>query len=223
MEPSKRSLSRLESMPDDMLRLIVSKVGASSSADYCNTMMACKSLNFGLADPLIAKTLNITPMVERPNISYGYGKMMESLLASNNLDAHYVKGMCEYFDLGNPDLGLYHLRIASKGAHKEAKYLYGVLLMATGMISKGKKILSKLTEDIGLDSVETSWENVQASLSHLTVEMKEVYVDSLISMEPELNCHPPGVNTVCYKCYHAYLMTEFFEMALGLNPAPAAA
>ncbi|CAN6917108.1 unnamed protein product [Brassica oleracea] len=166
MEPSKRSLSRLESMPDDMLRLIVSKVGASSSADYC---------------------------------------------------------MCEYFDLGNPVLGLYHLRIASKGAHKEAKYLYGVLLMATGMISKGKKILSKLTEDIGLESVETSWDNVQASLSHLTVEMKEVYVDSLISMEPELNCHPPGVNTVCYKCYHAYLMTEFFEMALGLNPAPAAA
>ena len=95
--------------------------------------------------------------------------------------------------------------------------------MATGMINKGKKILSKLTDAIGLDSVETSWENVQASLSHLTVEMKDVYVDSLISMEPELNCHPPGVNTVCFKCYHAYLMTEFFEMALGLNPASAAA
>ncbi|KAF3530096.1 hypothetical protein DY000_02042508 [Brassica cretica] len=187
MEPSKRSLSRLEAMPEDMLRLIVSKVGASSSIDYCNTMMTCKSLNFGLDYPLIAKTLNITPLVERPNISYGYGKMMESLLASNHLDAHYVRGMCEYFDLDNPVLGLYHLRIASKGAHKEAKYLYGVLLMATGMINKGKKILSKLTDAIGLDSVETSWENVQASLSHLTVEMKDVYVDSLISMEPELN------------------------------------
>ena len=95
--------------------------------------------------------------------------------------------------------------------------------MATGMINKGKKILSKLTDAIGLDSVETSWENVQASLSHLTVEMKDVYVDSLISMEPELNCHPPGVNTVCFKCYPAYLMTEFFEMALGLNPASASA
>ncbi|WZZ27423.1 hypothetical protein YC2023_010824 [Brassica napus] len=199
MEPSKRSLSRLESMPDDMLRLIVSKVGASSSADYCNTMMACKSLNFGLDDPLICQNTQHHP----------HGGETQYLL--------------RYFDLGNPVLGLYHLRIASKGAHKEAKYLYGVLLMATGMISKGKKILSKLTEDIGLESVETSWDNVQASLSHLTVEMKEVYVDSLISMEPELNCHPPGVNTVCYKCYHAYLMTEFFEMALGLNPAPAAA
>ncbi|CAF2326964.1 unnamed protein product [Brassica napus] len=92
-----------------------------------------------------------------------------------------------------------------------------------GYDQQGKKILSKLTDAIGLDSVETSWENVQASLSHLTVEMKDVYVDSLISMEPELNCHPPGVNTVCFKCYHAYLMTEFFEMALGLNPASASA
>uniref|UniRef100_A0A0D3ACL8 At2g35280-like TPR domain-containing protein n=1 Tax=Brassica oleracea var. oleracea TaxID=109376 RepID=A0A0D3ACL8_BRAOL len=62
--------------------------------------------------------------------------MMESLLASNHLDAHYVKGMCEYFDLDNPVLGLHHLRIASKGAHKEAKYLYGVLLMATDELGK---------------------------------------------------------------------------------------
>ena len=61
MEPSKRSLSRLESMPDDMLRLIVSKVGASSSADYCNTMMACKSLNFGLDDPLICQNTQHHP------------------------------------------------------------------------------------------------------------------------------------------------------------------
>ncbi|KAG5384348.1 hypothetical protein IGI04_035818, partial [Brassica rapa subsp. trilocularis] len=62
---------------------------------------------------------------------------------------------------------------SNMGARKEAKYLYGVLLMATGMINKGKKILSKLTDAIGLDSVERSWENVQASLSHLTVEMKD--------------------------------------------------
>ena len=32
--------------------------------------------------------------------------------------------------------------------------------MALGMIEKGKKILTKLTEDEGLDSVEMSWENI---------------------------------------------------------------
>uniref|UniRef100_M4CS45 Uncharacterized protein n=1 Tax=Brassica campestris TaxID=3711 RepID=M4CS45_BRACM len=60
------------------------------------------------------------------------------------------------------------------GDHKEAKYLYGVLLMALGMIEKGKKILTKLTEDDGLDPVEMSWENVQESLSQLNVRMKDV-------------------------------------------------
>lgn len=90
--------------------------------------------------------------------------------------------MREYFYFDNYFLGLHHLRLASKGDHKEAKYLYGVLLMALGMIEKGKKILTKLTEDDGLDSVEMSWENVQESLSQLNVRMKDVYVDSYMSM-----------------------------------------
>lgn len=54
--------------------------------------------------------------------------------------------------------------------------------MALGMIEKGKKILTKLTEDDGLDPVEMSWENVQESLSQLNVRMKDVYVDSYMSM-----------------------------------------
>lgn len=219
MEPSNTSLSRLESMPEDMRRLIVSKVGASSSTDYGNTVLTCKSLNFGLDDPLIARTLNIDPLVRRPDLANGYGEMMGELLASNNLDAHYVKGMCEFFGSDDPVLGIHHLRLAAKGAHKEAKYLYGVLSMALGMVNKGKKILSKLTDAVGVCSIEAIWENVHASLSHLHVEMKDVYVDSLIIMGPPLNCHPPGVNTVCAECYHAYFMTEFFEMALGINPA----
>lgn len=90
--------------------------------------------------------------------------------------------MREYFYFDNHFLGLHHLRLASKGDHKEAKYLYGVLHMALGMIEKGKKILTKLTEDDGLDSVEMSWENVQESLSQLNVRMKDVYVDSYMSM-----------------------------------------
>ncbi|KAH0883092.1 hypothetical protein HID58_059188 [Brassica napus] len=102
MEPTNHSLTRLDTMPDDMLCLIISKVGAALSTD----------------DPLIAKTLSVAPLVERPHLANGYEKMMESLLAANNLDAHYVKGMREYFYFDNHFLGLHHLRLASKGDHK---------------------------------------------------------------------------------------------------------
>ncbi|KAL0666881.1 hypothetical protein Bca4012_029585 [Brassica carinata] len=118
MEPTNRSLTHLDTMPDDMLRLIISKVGAASSTDYCNAVLTCKSLNFGLDDPLIAKTLSIAPLVERPYLANGYEKMMESLLAANNLDAHYVKGMREYFYFDNHFLRLHHLHLASKGYEK---------------------------------------------------------------------------------------------------------
>ncbi|KAL0705841.1 hypothetical protein Bca4012_072266 [Brassica carinata] len=90
-------------MPNGMLRLIVSKVGAASSTDYCNTVLTCKSLNFSLDDPLIAKTLNIAPLVERPHLVNRYEKTMESLLAANNLDAHYVKDeLGEHLDIPEP-------------------------------------------------------------------------------------------------------------------------
>ncbi|CAN6853398.1 unnamed protein product [Brassica oleracea] len=46
MEPTNRSLTHLDTMPDDMLRLIISKLGAASSTDYCNAVITCKSLNF---------------------------------------------------------------------------------------------------------------------------------------------------------------------------------
>ncbi|CAN6833060.1 unnamed protein product [Brassica oleracea] len=118
MEPTNHSLTRLDTMPDDMLCLIISKVGAALSTGYCNAVLTCKSLNFGLDDPLIAKTLSVAPLVERPHLANEYEKMMESLLAANNLDAHYVKGMREYFYFDNHFLGLHHLRLASKGDHK---------------------------------------------------------------------------------------------------------
>ncbi|KAG2329819.1 hypothetical protein Bca4012_020651 [Brassica carinata] len=205
-------------MPDDMLRLIVSKVGSASSTDYCNAVLSCKSLNFGSDDPFIGKALSIAPLVERPHRANRYEKLMENLLAANNLDAHYVKGMQEFFDFDNHIMGLHHLSVASEGDHKEAKYLYGLLLMAMGMIEKGKKILSKLTDDEGLDFVEMSWEKIQTSLSQLNVRLKDEYVASYMIMQPELRCHPADINPV-----PAYLMSEFFDMVLGLNPVPAAA
>ncbi|KAJ4875581.1 Uncharacterized protein Rs2_40599 [Raphanus sativus] len=223
MSPSNLSMSRLEDLPDDMLRLIVSKVGSASSTDYFNAISSCNSMTFGVTDPMITKTLNITPLVKRPDRATSYTEFMASLIAANKFDAHFVKGMSEYFSFNNRFLGLHHLRFASKGNHKETKYLYGLLLMALGMIDKGKKILSKLTNDVGLASVEMIWESIQSSLSYLPVELKDEYVASYMSMQPEVDCHPEEINTVCSNYYHAFLMSEFSDMVIDVNPAHAAA
>ncbi|KAL0702354.1 hypothetical protein Bca4012_058476 [Brassica carinata] len=163
----------LDNMPDDMLRLIVSKVGAASSTDYANTVITCKGLNFGLDDPLMARTLNIAPVVDRPHLADQYEQLIEQLMAANNLDAQYVTGMREFFHFDNNFLGLHFLRLASSGGHREAKYLYGLLHMALGWIEYGKKILSELTDAEGISSIERIW------VSQLNVRMKDQYVDAL--------------------------------------------
>ncbi|CAH8363773.1 unnamed protein product [Eruca vesicaria subsp. sativa] len=221
MEPTKRSLSCLESIPDDMLRLTISKVGSASSTDFINSLLTCKSMNFSVDDPLIAKDLSLAPLVKKPLLANRYKKLMDSCLGAKNVDAHYVKGTLEYFYFKNQLLGLHHLRLASKGGQKEGRYLYGLILMALGMIEKGKKILTKLTDEEGIASVKNIWETIQNSLSELNVQMKDVYEKSYASMKPEVNCHPQEINSVCAKCFHFYLMSDFFEMVIGLSPASA--
>ncbi|KAJ4867348.1 hypothetical protein Rs2_03310 [Raphanus sativus] len=223
MEPNKRNPTRLDTLPDDMLRVIISKVGAASSSDYANTVLSCRSMNFGLDDPLIATTLCISPLVEQPRLADNYGKLMEQLLAADNLAAHYVKGIREYFLFDNQSLGLHHLRIASNGSHREATYLYGLLRMALGMVDEGKKIISELSEDVGVASVEKIWVKVQKSISDLPLRLKDEYVATYMKMKPDVNCHPAEVDTVCSGCFHAYLMYEFFDMVIGLNPVSATA
>ncbi|CAN6985803.1 unnamed protein product [Brassica oleracea var. botrytis] len=108
---------------------------------------------------------------------------MDAYLKADNIDAHFVKGMIQFFQSQNQFLGLHHIHIASKSGHLQGRYIFGVLLMAIGETDKGIKIINDLTE------------------------------------EKELNCHPGNgtANTVCSKCFHFFLLTDFYTMMMGFN------
>ena len=91
MNPKKADMITLETMPNDMIMVIVSKVGATSSLDYFNTITSCKSLNFGFNNHFVAKDLNLAHLIKRPLLAYEYPDLMESCLKSNNVDANYIR------------------------------------------------------------------------------------------------------------------------------------
>ncbi|CAN6899617.1 unnamed protein product [Brassica oleracea] len=72
---------------------------------------------------------------------------MDACLKVDNIDAHFVKGMIQFFQSQNPVLGLHHIHIASKSGHLQGRYIFGVLLMAIGETDKGIKIINDLTEE----------------------------------------------------------------------------
>ncbi|CAF2101018.1 hypothetical protein HID58_019366 [Brassica napus] len=183
INPKQSIMQTLEAMPEDMRLLIVSKVGQNSHVDYFNTVLTCRSLSFRPDNPSVAKDLNLSPFVKKPLLSNQYESLMDACLKADNTDAHFVKGMIQFFQSQNQVLGLHHIHIASKSGHLQGRYIFGVLLMAIGETDKGIKIINNLTE------------------------------------EKELNCHPGDgtANTVCSKCFHFFLLTDFYTMMMGFN------
>ncbi|CAN6891016.1 unnamed protein product [Brassica oleracea var. botrytis] len=72
---------------------------------------------------------------------------MDACIKADNIDAHFVKGMIQFFQSQNQVLGLHHIHIASKSGHLQGRYIFGVLLMAIGETDKGIKIINDLTEE----------------------------------------------------------------------------
>ncbi|KAL0784299.1 hypothetical protein Bca101_000544 [Brassica carinata] len=100
----------------------------TSFLNYFNTIITCKSLSFCSENFSVAKDLNLSPLVKQPALANRYNTLVNSCLKANNLDAHFLKGMLEYFQSQNQFLGLHHIRIASKSGHLQGRYVYGVLL-----------------------------------------------------------------------------------------------
>ncbi|CAN6892358.1 unnamed protein product [Brassica oleracea] len=79
----------------------------------------------------------------KPALANKYKTLVETCIKANNVDAHFVKGMLEYFQSQNQILGQHHIHTASEGGHLQGRYVYGVLLMAIGQTEKGVKIINK--------------------------------------------------------------------------------
>ncbi|KAF2566075.1 hypothetical protein F2Q68_00024295 [Brassica cretica] len=172
----------LESMPEDMRLFIVSKMASTSPIHYFNTIITCKRLSFGPDNYSIAKALNLSPLVNQPSLANRYQTLVDRCLETNNIDAHFVKGMLEYFESQNQIIGLHHIHIASKGGHVQGTYVYGVLLMAIGETENGVKIINKLTDDKRISVVEDCMANFQHSMERPFLHMKETYVSSMKKM-----------------------------------------
>lgn len=212
MDPKKVERSRLETLPQDLLGIIVSKVGATSSEDFHNCILSCKELGASANDERVLQKLNLAPLVKKPLLSIQYLPLMKKCLANNNPDAHFIKGMIRYFLLNDHVIGLHHLGVAAHAGKLEAVYLYAIILLCSGRIVEGKIYLNKLkwTEDTTM--VDTCWKNIKASLHGIRVPRKRCYFISLQQMKPTSFCHLKDMDTTCEKCFYYKQMYKFIFM-----------
>ncbi|XP_058777045.1 putative F-box protein At1g67623 [Vicia villosa] len=95
------SSSSIQSLPRDLLRDVIINVGSQSFVDLHKIKVCCKDF-------------------------------LEVAQESENIESLYREGLLKYFNYSNGNIdGLESLKIAAQKGHKEAIYVYGMILLCS--------------------------------------------------------------------------------------------
>ncbi|CAG7901546.1 unnamed protein product [Brassica rapa] len=208
-----RDLSNLELMPIDMQTEIISRVARHSRRAVRNLLAAVPPLARSTAVPIVYRNLNIHPLTVHPRAALQrYQSLMENCLASGNLQAHYVRGIQQYFHHQNVNGGLLHLQIAAEGLYEKAVYLYGVIMLAKGETAIGQAMLDTLGWRQSKNRADRCWRRVKRSLHGIRVTRLESYMTVYHNTRETIACHRENIHERCDTCYYYKKLTKFVYM-----------
>ncbi|CAA7059784.1 unnamed protein product [Microthlaspi erraticum] len=208
----RRPSSRLESLPDELLRDIISRVARSDRTDVRNVMVTSTELSIHAKDREVRKSINLSAFTRFPRWAENFEKLMEKCADGGNVEAHYVKGIREYFLQNNVAVGLNHLKKAADGGYDDGIYLYVILMLCNGETVEGKTYLDKLEWTRNMARGDKCWRNVRRSLEAILVIRKNKYVTMLKASRPRKECKVNDMDTRCEKCYYYKQMKMFVNI-----------
>ncbi|CAH8334508.1 unnamed protein product [Eruca vesicaria subsp. sativa] len=134
---------------------------------------------------------------------------MDVTLAAGNIEAHYVRGIQEYFHKNNATVCLAHLKIAAQGSYDNGIYLYGMIMLCRGQEEEGKAMVEKLGWRQNPIRVDESWKNIKRSLHGITVTTLDSYLTAYETSMETINCHLEDINARCATCFYFKQITKF--------------
>lgn len=207
------NLSQLESLPQDLLGEILSKVAHHSCSDIRVCMQVSPRLTEAVHDYRVYKSLNLRMLAMNPlDTIDNYQPLMEICLRNGNPEAHYIEGIKEYFYNHNTTNGLLHLQQSADGSYKEGIYLYGIVMLCRGNIEEGKSYIDKLGWKENKKTADRCWRKVQISLRDIFVVKKRRYRQSLRNNKPPRRCHRNDMDNRCKKCFYYKQMRKFMNL-----------
>ncbi|XP_004508629.1 putative F-box protein At1g67623 [Cicer arietinum] len=127
------SLTSIESLPRDLLLEVVTNVASQSFIDLHNMKMCCKDFLEVTEDKHVLQNISLDNF---PLIQWFLNERALSFLKRcmecENIESLFREGLREYFRYPNGNIdGLENLKKASQKGHKEAKYVYGMILLCS--------------------------------------------------------------------------------------------
>ncbi|KAL1216417.1 putative F-box protein [Cardamine amara subsp. amara] len=150
----------IDSLPDDLLVEISSGVGASSLSDIRNLRLVSSSFRKFCDDRYVLSRLSLQeiplfPWFENP---VRFSNFFKRCRRFGNPEAFYRKGFINFFidNCNRKHKGLGFLSKAAEKGNREAKYVYGMILICRRgkLKQKGFEILSSLTKPVMSKTME---------------------------------------------------------------------
>ncbi|KAG2323902.1 hypothetical protein Bca4012_038243 [Brassica carinata] len=207
---SQNNYSLLESLPQDLLGDILSRVGSSSVEDIRPCLLVPKNISAAVEDHRVFQNLNLRPQAMNPLVTFFRTRhCLQKCINGDNPAAHYIEGIKQYFIFDNMNLGLFHLKKSAQGKYDNGTYLYGMLLLCNGNIAQGQIILRSLDWEESKLRADRAWREVKRSMRFVFLIMKDVYRATLRNNRPPHICHRNDINNRCPMCFHYKQMRKF--------------
>uniref|UniRef100_M4FJ04 At2g35280-like TPR domain-containing protein n=1 Tax=Brassica campestris TaxID=3711 RepID=M4FJ04_BRACM len=137
--------------------------------------------------------------------------LMGSCLEYNNPEAHYIEGINQYFFRKRRVKGIRHLRRSAKGKYDKGTYLCGILMLCTGKIKEGKRVLDTLDWQRRLSTSERCWVKIKKTLSVYPIDRDNKYLNNMARLKPPKSCDLQNNNHLCKDCYYFLRVEKFVQ------------
>ncbi|XP_050890045.1 putative F-box protein At1g67623 [Lathyrus oleraceus] len=127
------SSSSIQSLPRDLLLDMIINVTSQSFLDLYNMKLCCHDFLKVAEENYVLQKVSLNQF---PLIQWFPNKKALSFLKrckeSGNIESLFREGLCEYFNYPNGNIGgLERLKVAAQKGHKEATYMYGMILLCS--------------------------------------------------------------------------------------------
>ncbi|KAL1373129.1 hypothetical protein HN51_003142 [Arachis hypogaea] len=130
------SSSTIKSLPKDLLVKIVASVASHSFIDLHNVKKSCKDLLEAAEDNYVYRRVSLDKFSFIPRYSNDKElSFLKRCKENQNIESLYREGLRECLGNGNAE-GLKLLDMAANEGHKEAKYVYGIILLCSSRQNK---------------------------------------------------------------------------------------
>ncbi|TMW80811.1 hypothetical protein EJD97_014815 [Solanum chilense] len=130
------SLNLFESLPTELVILIVGRVASYSLEDIVSVKLCSRFLNKVCNERFVYQKVTLTIFPTEPTWTTNQRAVsfMKICIASENLEALYKKGVFDFFNRNNPT-ALRMVKKAAKGGHGGAEYVLAVISIFESGIS----------------------------------------------------------------------------------------